>query len=198
MNRAQPQPPTQTQCRHARRPGRETRISQRFAAAGPTMANHGNGPFARNLAATFTVYLLEERGRGGQARGGGFDRQTRHIEGRGKNPRSGKRSRVTRTLVPEIVRVTRFFAPPKKLPTSDLPDLRVWVSALRREHLVTQNIAMSDLHNQPDEMIHVRLPAELRAAVERVAQEENRTLSGQVRHIIARAVKAPQQERAVA
>jgi CopG-like RHH_1 or ribbon-helix-helix domain, RHH_5 len=47
---------------------------------------------------------------------------------------------------------------------------------------------MSDLQHRPDDMIHVRLPAELRAAVERVAQEENRTLSGQVRHIIARAV----------
>ena len=52
---------------------------------------------------------------------------------------------------------------------------------------------MSDLQHRPDDMIHVRLPAELRAAVERVAQEENRTLSGQVRHIIARAIAQPQQ-----
>ena len=58
---------------------------------------------------------------------------------------------------------------------------------------VTQICAMSDLQHRPDDMIHVRLPAELRAAVERVAQEENRTLSGQVRHIIARAIAQPQQ-----
>jgi hypothetical protein len=52
---------------------------------------------------------------------------------------------------------------------------------------------MSDLQHRPDEMIHVRLPADLRAAVERVAKEQDRTLSGQVRHIIARAVTQEQQ-----
>jgi CopG-like RHH_1 or ribbon-helix-helix domain, RHH_5 len=70
--------------------------------------------------------------------------------------------------------------------------------ALRTVRFVTQVCAMSDLQHRPDDMIHVRLPAELRAAVERVAQEENRTLSGQVRHIIARAVTKPRQEGATA
>lgn len=43
------------------------------------------------------------------------------------------------------------------------------------------------------DMIHVRLPAELRAAVEREAEKQNRTLSGQVRHFISRAIDAQQQ-----
>jgi hypothetical protein len=81
----------------------------------------------------------------------------------------------------------------RRLP--EFPNLGVCVAS---RHSVTQVCAMSDLHDRPDDMIHVRLPAELRAAVERVAQEENRTLSGQIRHIIARAVKQPQQEGASA
>jgi len=48
---------------------------------------------------------------------------------------------------------------------------------------------MSDLQDmpmneQPDDMIHVRVPADLREAIAREAEKESRTLSGQVRHLL--------------
>jgi hypothetical protein len=45
------------------------------------------------------------------------------------------------------------------------------------------------------EQISVRLDTELRAAVERAAERERRTLSGQIQHLVALAC---QQQRAVA
>ena len=50
---------------------------------------------------------------------------------------------------------------------------------------------MSDLRDRTDEMIHVRLPAEMRAALEREAARSERSLSGQVRYLIAQAVTQP-------
>jgi hypothetical protein len=58
---------------------------------------------------------------------------------------------------------------------------------------VTQVRTMDDLQPRPDEMIHVRVPADLRAAYEREAEKENRTLSGQVRHVLAQADFAQQE-----
>jgi uncharacterized protein (DUF1778 family) len=57
---------------------------------------------------------------------------------------------------------------------------------------------MSDLHQRPDDMIHVRLPADLRAAIERAAEQEHRTLSGQTRFLLAVAIEARSQPRAAA
>jgi hypothetical protein len=58
---------------------------------------------------------------------------------------------------------------------------------------------MSDLPNglpmkdRPDDMVHLRLPAELRAAIERAAEREHRTLSGQIRFLIATAIEVRSQ-----
>jgi hypothetical protein len=46
------------------------------------------------------------------------------------------------------------------------------------------------------EQVSVRLDPELRAAIERQAQSEHRTLSGQIRHLVAQAFQ--NQERAAA
>jgi len=54
------------------------------------------------------------------------------------------------------------------------------------------------MRDRPDEMITVRLPAELRAAVERAAETEHRTISGQVRYLIASAIEARAQQRVTA
>jgi hypothetical protein len=43
------------------------------------------------------------------------------------------------------------------------------------------------------EQISVRLEPELRAAVERAAEREHRTLSGQIRHLVALAYQQRQQ-----
>lgn len=53
-----------------------------------------------------------------------------------------------------------------------------------------QDIAMKD---RPDDMVHFRLPPDLRAAVERAAEQECRTLSGQLRYLIASAIEARSQ-----
>jgi hypothetical protein len=52
---------------------------------------------------------------------------------------------------------------------------------------------MTDLHQRQDDMIHVRLPADLRAAIERAAAQEHRTVSGQIRFLIASAIEARSQ-----
>jgi uncharacterized membrane protein len=50
---------------------------------------------------------------------------------------------------------------------------------------------MSDLQTdiamkaRPDDMVHLRLPADLRSTVERQAAQQHRTLSGQLRFLIA-------------
>jgi hypothetical protein len=57
---------------------------------------------------------------------------------------------------------------------------------------------MTDLHEefpmreQPDPMIHVRVPAGLRDELERTAARESRTLSGQIRYLLTSAMEARQ------
>lgn len=46
------------------------------------------------------------------------------------------------------------------------------------------------MKERPDETITVRLPTDLRAALERAADQEHRTVSGQVRHLIKTAIEA--------
>jgi hypothetical protein len=54
---------------------------------------------------------------------------------------------------------------------------------------------MSDLHqdfamkSRPDDMVHLRLPADLRATIERQAEREHRTLSGQIRFLICTGIE---------
>jgi len=57
--------------------------------------------------------------------------------------------------------------------------------------ILRQGFSMKE---RPDE-IHVRLPADLREAIERAAQAEHRTVSGQVRYLIASAIEARSQQR---
>ena len=50
---------------------------------------------------------------------------------------------------------------------------------------------MNDFRDdRSDGTIHVRVSADLRAALEREAARSERTISGQVRHYLARAVEA--------
>jgi CopG-like RHH_1 or ribbon-helix-helix domain, RHH_5 len=62
---------------------------------------------------------------------------------------------------------------------------------------VTQICAMSDLQQdvskRPDDMIHVRVPSDLREVIARSALQEHRTLSGQVRFLIAYAIETRSQ-----
>ena len=55
--------------------------------------------------------------------------------------------------------------------------------------------AMSDLHEnfskpEPDPMVHVRVPRSMLAEIEREAARSERTISGQVRYLIAVGMEA--------
>jgi predicted transcriptional regulator len=43
--------------------------------------------------------------------------------------------------------------------------------------------------NSKDEQVSVRLPSDLRSKLERIAGEEDRTLSGTIRRIVAKALE---------
>jgi hypothetical protein len=60
--------------------------------------------------------------------------------------------------------------------------LRMPITALHVRCIDLQDWTMAD---KPREQISVTLPAELRAAVERAAQAEHRTVSQQIRHYVA-------------
>jgi len=48
---------------------------------------------------------------------------------------------------------------------------------------------MSAEQNKPDETLHLRVPPELRAILERQAAEQHRTLSGHARFLLATAIE---------
>jgi CopG-like RHH_1 or ribbon-helix-helix domain, RHH_5 len=106
----------------------------------------------------------------------------------GKNWASIFGSTVTSKTDGPIIGRTDFLFRLKKLP-ADLsqngPESSL--SALRRLTQPDRFMPMTD--RQPELMLSVRVPADLREALARAAEQEHRTLSGQVRHIIARAVE---------
>ena len=58
--------------------------------------------------------------------------------------------------------------------------------------ICTEDFPVKD--HRPDEMISVRLPGDLREAIERAAEREHRTVSGQVRYLIASAIERQAQQ----
>jgi hypothetical protein len=50
------------------------------------------------------------------------------------------------------------------------------------------------MKQKPDDMLHVRVPADLRATIKRQAEEEHRTEAGQIRYLIASAIEARAQQ----
>jgi hypothetical protein len=92
---------------------------------------------------------------------------------------------------PEKVRRQKFWA--SYLPMHSAASPQCVAASLN----VTQTDGMTDLHQdfskRPDDMIHVRLPADLRAAIERQAAQEHRTVSGQIRFLIAIGIEARSQ-----
>jgi hypothetical protein len=97
------------------------------------------------------------------------------------------------TIFPFAKTAAIFFA--GRTPLRGGP-IRECVAPLRS---VTQVRGMSDLQQdlskRPDDMIHVRLPSDLRAAIERAAALEHRTLSQQIRFLICTGIEARSQPR---
>jgi hypothetical protein len=201
MNRTAPQVQMPTQCPHS--PGQRRAICEmvRIAALStprrhidPMMANHGNEPFARNLAATFTVYLLEERTRGWRPPGAPIDRQKPPYGDREGKLAVSHRLQGTTTNRPPKSPDPQIFCPSKNSARQKSGAFNFEgsnSSALRSSTLSDTFAPMSD---QTEQTLSVRVPADLREALERAAEQEHRTLSGQLRWIIAHAVKRPQQE----
>jgi hypothetical protein len=50
------------------------------------------------------------------------------------------------------------------------------------------------MKQRPDDMLHVRVPSDLRATIKRQAEEEHRTEAGQIRFLIASAIEARAQQ----
>jgi len=46
------------------------------------------------------------------------------------------------------------------------------------------------MKERPDDMLHVRVPADLRAVIKRQAEQEHRTEASQIRYLIASAIEA--------
>jgi hypothetical protein len=56
---------------------------------------------------------------------------------------------------------------------------------LSRRFGVMSDLRTDIVKGRPDDMVHLRLRSDLRAAIERQAEREHRTLSGQLRFLIA-------------
>jgi hypothetical protein len=99
---------------------------------------------------------------------------------------------------PQFFRTSQFFWHPRFSGSPAFPDdarCTPPLCALRRHSMLRRFGIMSDLQTdiakgRPDDMVHLRLPADLRSTVERQAAQQHRTLSGQLRFLIAIGIEA--------
>lgn len=156
--------------------------SEGISRAGANRVFHT--PAALSSASLADHRILESRWPAEDTSPGGIDCGSGVARGGRENLKARPASPIQRSRrIPKNAR-PRFFGPPE---FSGRP--RLHVGALRQHALSRTVTPMSETRDH-DETIHVRLPTELRAELEREAARECRTLSGHVRFLISSAREA--------